>query len=61
MGSTASLFVNRITVCITTKQREFLFSGMREHGIGLSEFTRRVLDEVLARRPAAQEVKGRPQ
>lgn len=47
MGSTASMHVNRVTVCLTTQQSNFLRDGMRRHGIGLSEYLRRVLDRVL--------------
>lgn len=47
MSSTSSVYVNRITVCLTTPQREFLSAGVRRYGIGLSEYMRRILDQVL--------------
>lgn len=48
MGLTASFHSNRITVCLTTPQRQYLSAGMQKHKIGLSEYIRRCLDRVLA-------------
>ena len=47
MGATASTYANKITVCLTTNQREFVVAGMRRYQIGLSEYVRRVFDQVI--------------
>jgi hypothetical protein len=47
MGSTASAYANRITVCVTDRHREFLFSGKRNYQVNMSDFVRRLLDRVI--------------
>lgn len=38
-----------ITFSVTRPQQEFLVAGMRRYGIGLSEYVRRILDEIIGR------------
>ncbi len=44
MGSTASVYMNRITLCLSAPQDEFVTIGMRRLGLGKSEYVRRLLD-----------------
>jgi hypothetical protein len=47
MSTTLSMYVNRVTVSLTSRQRDYLYAGMRRQGVGLSEYMRRVLDKFL--------------
>ena len=58
MGTTASVYANRITVCLTARQREFLFAGMRHHQLGLSEYVRRLFDQLMEIDEAAKTWRG---
>lgn len=53
MGSSTSALANRITVCVTERQRRILFENMRAHGIGMSETLRRILDEWIILKESA--------
>ena len=55
MGTTASLAVNRVTVCLTPQQREFIRLGARKYQIGFSDYLRRMLDQAM---DAAKEVEA---
>ena len=57
MGHTASVYANRLTVCVTSQQRDFIFAGMRRHQIGMSEYMRRLLDRLMDTAVAAENQK----
>jgi len=38
---------NRITICLTRRQRDYLLLGAARYDLGLSEYVRRLLDRML--------------
>ena len=48
MARPDSMLSNRIQVFLTTRQRNFIAEGMRYHQLGLSEYIRRIFDQVIA-------------
>ena len=47
MSSTASLTANRMTICVTSRHREFILAGVRRYRIGVSEYVRRIFDQAV--------------
>jgi hypothetical protein len=45
MASTASYYANRMTIIVTSAQRDYFYNGAKKYGIGLSEFVRREVDK----------------
>ena len=56
------LTAQRMTVCITERQKEFILTGVRRYRIGVSEYVRRLFDQAVDEHERAEaEKSGRPQ
>lgn len=55
MPHPANMTINRATVCLSWRQREFILVDTKRLGLGVSECIRRMMDDYIDRKLAEEE------